>query len=319
MFNHILVPLDGSTLAESVFPHVTAIATAMNARITLMHVLERSQSKIGNLPIDPVGWHMQKHESQLYMEQSAERLQETGLATTYTIVEGNPAESIIEYARSNEVDLIILSTHGRTGLSGWNVSSVVQKILLRSFKSILLVRAYGSVVEPESGYKRLFIGTDGSARAEYILPTAVHLAQFYNSELIIGTVVQKPQTAQRLPLSEKEIKLIDQLTAKNEKAATHYLEQLVTPFSLKGLTVTTRIVVAENVISTLYDMVEESQADLVMLVAHGQSGERRWAYGSITTSLIAYGSTPLLIVQDLSENDVPPTHAERAVREGKGH
>ena len=319
MFNHILVPLDGSMLAESVFPHVKAIATAMNARITLIHILDGSYNKNGNLPIDPVGWHMQKQESQLYMERTAERLQDAGGGTTYTIVEGNAAETIIEYARSNEVDLIVLSTHGRTGLSGWNVSSVVQKILLRSFKSIFLVRAYASDMGYENGYKRLFIGTDCSARAEYILPTAIHLAQFYNSELVIGTVVQKPQTAQRLPLSEKEIKLIDQFTSKNEKAATRYLEQLVTHFSLKGLTVTTRIVVAENVIGTLHDMVEESQSDLVMLVAHGQSGERRWAYGSITTSLIAYGSTPLLIVQDLTENDVPPTHAERAIREGKGH
>lgn len=319
MFNHILVPLDGSTLAESVFPHVTAMATAMNARITLMHVLERSQSRNADSPIDPVGWHMQKHESQLYMEKNAERLQEAGLGTTYTIVEGNPAESIIEYARTNEVDLIVLSTHGRTGLSGWNVSSVVQKILLRSYKSILLVRAYASEAGSKNGYRRIFIGTDCSARAEYVLPTAIHLAQFYNSELIIGTVIQKPQTSKRLPLSEKEIKLVNQLTEKNQLEVTHYHEQLVTQFSLKGLSVTTNLVIADNVISALYDMVEEAQPDLVMLVAHGQSGERRWAYGSITTSMIAYGSTPLLIVQDLTENDVLPTHAERAIREGKGH
>ncbi len=319
MFNHILVPLDGSTLAEGVFPHVIAIATAMNARITLMHVLERSQGKNGDLPIDPVGWHMQKQESQLYMEKTAEQLQEAGLGTTYTIVEGNPAESIIEYARNNDVDLIVLSTHGRTGLSGWNVSSVVQKILLRSYKSTLLVRAYASGSVSESGYKRIFIATDCSARAEYVLPTAIHMAQFYNAELILGTVIQRPHTVKRLPLSEKEVKLVNQLTEKNQQAVTHYHEQLVTQFSLKGLSVTTNLVAADNVISALYDMVEEAQPDLVMLVAHGQSGERRWAYGSITTSMIAYGSTPLLIVQDLTENDVLPTHAERAIREGKGH
>jgi nucleotide-binding universal stress UspA family protein len=137
--------------------------------------------------------------------------------------------------------------------------------------------------------------------------------------MVIGTVVQKPQTAQRLPFSEKEMKLVNQLTDKNQKAATHYLEQLVTQFSLKGLTITTKLIIADNVTSALHDMIEESQPDLVMLVAHGYSGERRWAYGSITTSMIAYGSTPLLIVQDLTENDVPPTHAERAIREGKGH
>jgi hypothetical protein len=64
--------------------------------------------------------------------------------------------------------------------------------------------------------------------------------------------------------------------------------------------------------------VEESNADLVMIAAHGYSGDRRWPYGSIAASLIAYGHTPLMIMQDLSESEIPQTHAERAVREGKG-
>ncbi len=317
MINHILIPLDGSELAECVLPHILAIAPVTNAHITLIHVLERPQDRKGTAPIDPVGWHMQKQESQSYLEHNVDRLQEKDLNVDSVILEGSPAETIIEFARNNAVDLIGLSTHGRTGLSGWNVSSVVQKIMLRSYKSILLVRAFATV-PAEVQYKRLFLASDGSARAEYILPFAMSLAQYHKSDVILASVIQKPQTLQRFPLSETDAELINQLTEKNQEEAAHYLDQLVNQFSLKELPATAKIITADNVIGALYDMIEETNADLVMLAAHGHSGERRWPYGSIAASLIAYGNTPLIVMQDLSDNDIPHTHAERAIREGKG-
>ena len=319
MINHILVPLDGSALAECVLPHIEAIAPVANARITLIHVLEHPDTGNGGLPIDPVGWHMHKQELQAYLERMAERLQKMGLNAEYVILEGKSAESIIEFAHANGVDLIALSTHGRTGLSGWNVSSVVQKVLLRAYRSILLVRAYQADLAGEIQYKRVFIGSDCSSRAEFILPVAISLAQYHKSELILGTVIERPQIIQRFPPSEKDLKLIKQLSEKNEKISSHYNEQLVTQFSHKGLNVRTNVVVADHAIGALHDMVDEISADLVMLVAHGDTGERRWPYGSIAASFIAYGNAPLMIMQDLSEQDVVPTPAEQAIREAKGH
>jgi len=321
MINHILVPLDDSALAECVLPHVMAIAPVMNARVTLSHVMEHPHNGGGTPAIDPVDWHLRKHKSEKYLEQIADHLQKSGLSVEHTILEGNPAECIIEFARNNNVDLIALSTHGRSGLSGWNVSSVVHKILMRSYKSTLLVRAYQSTAASPSGvhYKRLFIGLDCSPRAEYILPVAMNLAQYYNSELILGTVIQKPQTVHRFPLSEENVELINQVVEKNRQAASHYFDQLHTQFSQKGLELRTNIAVGDNAIAILHDMVEEADADLVMLVAHGHSGERRWPYGSVTTSFIAYGNTPLMIMQDLSDDEIQQTHAELAAREGWGH
>lgn len=319
MIDHILVPLDGSALAECVLPHVEAIAPVTNARITVIHVLGNSDNREGGLPIDPVGWHMQKQELQAYLEKMVTRLQQAGLSVEHAILEGKSAESIIEFAHANKVDLIALSTHGRTGLSGWNVSSVVQKVLLRSYRSVLLVRAYRAELLTTVHYKRVFLGSDCSARAEFILPVAINLAKFHRSQLIVGTVIERPQIIQRFPLSEEDQKLIRQLADKNQETASHYHEQLVTQFSLKGLDVTTHVVVADHTIGALHDMVDEAGADLVMLVAHGESGERRWPYGSIATSFIAHGSTPLMIMQDLSEHDVFPTPAEQAIREVKGH
>lgn len=321
MISHILVPLDSSTLAECVLPHVMAVAPAMNARVTLLHVLEHPRNGNGTPAVDPVDWHLRKHKSERYLEEIAERLRSSGLHTEYNIIEGSPAQSIIEFARNNNVDLIALSTHGNSGLSGWNVSSVVQKILLRSYKSMLLIRAYkpGFGDSSKVRYKRLFIGLDRSMRAEYVLPVAVKLAQVHKSELMMGTVIEKPQIIHRFPLSERDSMLINEIVEKNQESASHYLEQLLTQFSMEGLELKTDIVVGENTSSVLHDMVEEINADLVMLVAHGHSGERRWPYGSVTNSFIAYGNTSLMIMQDLSESEIPRTHAELAVKEGKGH
>lgn len=319
MINHILVPLDGSTLAECVLPHVMAIAPVTNAHVTLIHVLEHPDNRSGNQPIDPMGWHVQKQELQSYLDKITERLQEAGVDTSCALVEGKSAENIIDYTRLNNVDLIALSSHGRTGLSSWNVSSVVQKVLLRSYRSILLARAYTSPSTEEIHYKRLFIGSDGSARAEFMLPVVIGLAQHHQSEVVIGTVVQKPQLIQRMPLSEQDVELINQLSEKNQVVAEHYHEQLVTQFSLKGIQAQGSVVVADHAIGALHDMVENQNADLVVLVAHGESGERRWPYGSIATSFIAHGSTPLLILQDLSEQEIQPTRADQAILEARGH
>lgn len=322
VLNHILVPLDGSTLAECVLPHVIAIAPVTHARITLLHVLQQVQNGGGTPAVDPVDWHLKKQNAEKYLEGIVNRFSEAGiLGVESVILEGSPAGSVIDFARGNNVDLIALSTHGNSGLSGWNVSGVVQKILLRSYKSTLLVRAY---MPPSTGttkirYKRLFVGMDCSARSEYVLPLAINLAQFYKSQLILETVIEKPRVINRMPVSQELAELSNRFVEQNQQAASHYFKQLLAQFSTKTLKIKTHISVGNNAIAVLHDMAEESNADMVLLAAHGETGERRWPYGSVTTSFIAYGNTSLLIMQDLPEGEIHATRAELAIRESKGH
>lgn len=321
MINHILVPLDGSNLAECVLPHVTAIAPVTNARVTLLHVMQQPQNGRGTPAVDPVEWHLQKQNSEKYLEQIVNQLNTSGiLGVEHTVLEGNPANTVIDFARNNNVDLIILSTHGHSGISRWNVSSVVQKILLSSYKSILLVRAYAQLTAlTKVRYKRLFVGMDGSTRSEFVLPFAVSLAQFHKSHLILECVIEKPRTISRLPASEEDLEMVNRFVEKNHQAASHYFKQLIAQFSTKELKIKTHISVGDNAIAILHDVAEEAHADLVMLVAHGYTGERRWPYGSVTTSFIAYGNSSLLIMQDLPENEIHQTRAEIAARESQGH
>jgi hypothetical protein len=79
------------------------------------------------------------------------------------------------------------------------------------------------------------------------------------------------------------------------------------------------LLVSENSAASLHDLVEQESVDMVMLSAHGYSGGIKWPYGSMVINFIGYGTTPLLIVQDLSPDEVERTKAEMYAREYKGH
>jgi len=321
MIKHILVPLDGSALAECVIPHVHAVASALGSYITLMHVVETYEtSKVGEV-IDLLDWNLKKRQARVYMEDIAERLRGAGLKLDVEIQEGAPAERIIDFARSNGIDLIVLSTHGRGGLSGWNISSIVQKIIQRSHKSLLLVRAYQ---KPEDDlqkvhYRRLFVGLDASARAEFVIPVAVKLAQFHHSRLILGTVIRKTEILHRFPLTEDEQKLAEQITTHNRDVAAQYLDQVSRQVYVQGVETEKVLNVNGRIAQKLHKITEEKKIDMVILSAHGQHCEDRWPYGSVTTSFIDYGSTTLLVLQDFAPDEIQNNPAEIATRQTQGH
>jgi nucleotide-binding universal stress UspA family protein len=234
------------------------------------------------------------------------------------LLEGQAAEQIIDFAQSQSVKLIVLSSHGRSGLSGWNISSVVQKIILRAFMPIMIVRAYKPVTDELAGfhYRRLLVPLDGSQRAECVLPMATDLARSHESQLLLVHLVCRPEMPRRVPLTDDEIDMIERITLRNQAAATRYLEQLCELLSVEA---ETRIEVSDDLAAALHDIVEQEAVDLVVLSAHGYSGREKWAYGTTALCFIVYGTTPLLIVQDLPRHMVERSSAEIAATERGGH
>ena len=80
--------------------------------------------------IDPVDWQIRKAEAESYLSEIASRLQDAGLRVSIQLYDGRPAEQIIEAAHAWDADLILMSSHGQSGISPWNVSSVVQQVIL---------------------------------------------------------------------------------------------------------------------------------------------------------------------------------------------
>lgn len=318
MVDHILVPLDGSSLAECVLPHTVAVGRALDAKVTLLRAVPRESSEPGSPAADPLSWHMRKSEANAYMSSITEQLREVGLEAKSVLAEGRPAGRIIRYARDEDVDLIVLSSHGDSGLSEWNISSVVQKVILRAYTPTMIVRAYQRVPEEltELRYKRLLVPLDGSKRAECTLPWVKPLADFHNATLLLAHVVNRPEVPRRAPLTDEENELVEQLTRLNREQGEAYLEDLRGRLELP---VEIHLLVSGDSALALHNLVDEEDADLVVMAAHGYSGETRWPYGSITLNFIAYGSKPLLIVQDVPPEEAPMTEAERAASEYAGH
>jgi nucleotide-binding universal stress UspA family protein len=296
MFEHVLVPLDGSSLAECVLPSVIAICRLFNSQVTLLHVLERPQVLSDTQTIDPLEWHVLKTEAIQYLETIANRLERVGVGAQTVVREGRAAESIINYTIQNGMSLLILSTHGEGGLDEWNIGSTVQKVMLRARQSILLIRATQPTPLIDAiQHQKILVPLDGSTRAENVLPVANILSNFHNTELVLIQVVHKPEMPRHVPLSPEETMLVEKITELNYQESTRYLEQLEIQFA-PGIK--TYSLISQNPTTALHNLVQQEEIDLVLFNAHGFSGEAQHPYGSVVTQFIVYGTTSLLIMQD---------------------
>ncbi len=318
MFKRILLPLDSSKLAECVLPHLVAIARICEPEVQLLRVSEPF-GVTGRLRlIDPVDWQIHKAETVSYLSGIADRLQNAGLQVSTHIYDGRPAEQIIEVAYSWNADLILMSSHGQSGISPWNVSSVVQQVILRAHRSLMIIRAYQPVTADLTGlrYRKIFLPLDGSQRAEMPLTLAECLARAHGSEILAAHVVRQPELPRRTFPSQEDLLLVKLLTERNRAEAIKYLEDLK---SRIDVTIQTKLEVSPNISRSLHQIADENNVDLTILSAHGYSGDARWPYGSVGLGFIVYGSTPLLILQDLPTNQIEPTRAEIAARETGSH
>jgi len=304
MFDPILVPLDGSQLAECVLPHTVAVAHAFDAEVTLLRILEKNQAGGSAQFFDLLNWQINKTKALLYLETIQARLQTAGLQAETMVLEGLVAEGITEYAQNQGMKLIILSSHGRHGLTQWGISSITQKIILSAQTSLLIVRAdrqYTQAGESSKKpiYQRILVPLDGSQRAENVLPIITQLSHFHKSQIHLVQVVQTPEMARQMPPVREDIDLSTQVVARNREEAGHYLEQLKSRSYLEGITVQTHLITSDNAAVALHQLEEQEHIDMVTLSAHGYSGNHQWPYGSMVNNFIMYGKVPLLVVQDL--------------------
>ena len=302
MVRRILVPLDGSPLAESALPHAAAIAQAFQSEILLLRVLS-SERRAGQQPVDSADWRLRRTEAASYLESLVSWLEERGGTATAELAEGNTEEEILAVARGHAADLVVMTTHGRSGVNEFNLGGTAAKVLSRAGLSVMVVRAPASPVpgpvELDWRYRRVLVAVDGSQRADWALHLAASLARANGSELVLAHVVPVPEMHQRWPGSPREARLAERVVQVNRVAAKEYLEEMKSKLSTAGSEVRTVLVVSPQVAQALHELAEREEADLLVLSAHGTSGAAPWPYGSVSGALLAYGTVPLLIFQDL--------------------
>lgn len=320
MFDRILVPLDGSLLAETSLPHTIALAQAFNAEVILLHVIAPMTDAAGeNRSIDRLDWKIRECEAEYYLEKLSSRMQNIGLKTQAILLEGGFPESVLSCAEYLAVDLIAVSSHGQGGLNGWSTGSDVQKIIhagaqARVRTSMLIVPAYRSPAPDQESqrYRRILVPLDGSQQAECGLFFAGHLAHAQDAELLLAHVIKPPDMPSRTPLSMQETALVRRLMDHHRAAANTYLNEL------KGrlnCCVNTCLLVGDSVASSLHALIQEKNIDLIILSAHGYNCNESWPYGSITINFLTYGTTTLLVVQDFDQERIKPNQTKIPAKE----
>jgi nucleotide-binding universal stress UspA family protein len=319
MLDHILLPLDGSVLAERVLPHTVSLTEAFGSKLTLLRVVFQDKDVNALGIVNPMDWQMRKTEAESYLQSVQQRLQDVGVDCESQIIEGKPAHQIVEYAKQNDVHLIVMSSHGSSGVSEWNINSTVQKVLFRALIPVMIIRAYQESYEELKGltYKNMMVPLDGSKRAECILPLAESICEAQNSKIFLTHIVEEPNLPCQTPLNEDEKALIERLNEVNYRESQNYVQQMKDQLNQENVEII--IERSKKPTAALHNIIERENIDLVLLSAHGFSGDNRWPYGKITLNFIAFGTTPLIILQDLSRDEFSKTMAELYAEQSKGH
>ena len=277
MYKKIVVPLDGSPLAEVALPYAEEIAGKIGSEMVLLSVLAAEEQ-------DEYQRHYAYMEKvvDLTMHQVKKYTQDNGhgdcAVCTATRV-GNPAEGILDFIDKGHLCLVIMATHGRSGLSRWAIGSVADKVVRSTTRQpMLLIRAKGA--HPDVRAKRIFkkalLPLDGSAESEAVMPMITTMAAALQMELTLLRVV--PRMNHSLPSIES------------------YLQDWCQRLEEKGISSRYEVragAPADHII----DLADESASDLVAMATHTHAIGNLWPLGSIAQKVLLGGNTPLLLVR----------------------
>ncbi|MFC1957623.1 universal stress protein [Chloroflexota bacterium] len=295
MYEKILVPLDGSDLAEVALPYVEELAGRLGSEITLLYVGESPESSY-------------QRTYQFYIEKTAETTKEgaeryiektkgKAIKVKPRILVGNPAEEIVEYASREDIGLIVLATHGRSGINRWSLGSVADKVVRATDRPVVLIRAKGA--QPDMREKgilnKALVPLDGSEEAEAVIPYIEELASKLKAEVILLQVMSTNYQA----IAEEEYGYViytDKQIESDKAFAKDYLEKVSARLKQKGVAVKSEVrfgVAAEEIIK----LADEIYADVVAMSTHGRSGVGRWFFSSVADRILHEGHSPLLLVR----------------------
>lgn len=293
MIDRILVPLDGSDLAAQALPHAVVQARRFEARIMLLRVMEPLPASAVEWATDPELFAGEDY-AEAYLKGVADTVAEEGLDVACYTRSGPAAESIIAFAKAEEVDLIAMSTHGRSGIGRWVYGSVADKVLRGAEAPVFLIRASEGVPPADvSGYQRLLLPLDGSELAELALPYAEAWARTFDTEVILLRV---PTLPTYVSLGPDASMVVPSLLSEAYEEADAYLTNVTHRLKATGLDVHKAAVDPGPIADTIIDYAHEADVDCIVMSTHGRSGLGRWVYGSVADRVLRGAGVPVLLI-----------------------
>lgn len=297
MLRSILIPLDGSQLAERALAYATAISVPTAARLILMRTIGEGDEGT----------------AARYLSDIADELRGRGFVCVTVTPRGAPARWIAAEAGVG-VDLVAMSTHGRSGPSRWLFGSVAESVVASSPVPVLVERAWQPIRRElfVSDQPTLLVPLDGSSFAECALDSAAALAEDLGAELVLLRV---QQAATELLHDEfgRTIAYLDELDDRSTTVAAEYLEGLVGRLTKRwpDVSIHTDVQFGEPA-ACIAEAASTTGAALVFMATHGRTGVRRAVMGSVAGQVLEHGDTPLVLIRPTTSATCAPAESAGA-------
>jgi len=295
-FQSILVPLDGSPLAEQAIPFVLAIAERARCKVKLVLVHRPLLMEAGPA-YTKVELAMQKADRE-YLRSVAARLRERlGRALSSAVLQGPAALTLAKYIRELSTDLVVMTTHGRGGLQRAWLGSVTDQLIRTSEVPILVVRPReGRAAETPVDLGHMMVPLDGSPLAEAVLEPAAALARLWDGEVSLVQVV-RPVVLTSDPPLPFPAGYADQATVVRRESAQDYIRDVAERLRESGVKASGVAVVGGGTAETLLNLARPERVGLVAIATHGRGGLRRLALGSVADKLVRAAEVPVLVIR----------------------
>ncbi len=292
MFQKVLVPLDGTELAEGILPYVSFLARGLNIPLVLVSVVDLDAIGVPRTAYD-VSRKVQAGFLKR-LKELADRLAQEGVKTETLATTGHAAEEIVRAAHDTGCDLIAMSTHGRSALGRGILGSVADKVVHAADVPVLLMTPQKAREYWQEGVSisRIIAPLDGSTLAESVLPYVAHLAERLKLEVILVRVVE-PSSIYEAYYRESypTVDLLEEM----EKEAASYLKAVAATLESSGIRVQQRVLRGPAARSII-EIAAETPEDIVALATHGRSGLTRFVLGSVAEALVRGAGDPVLII-----------------------
>jgi nucleotide-binding universal stress UspA family protein len=296
----ILVPLDGSELSEKAIPYAASIARATHQPLVLLTIWEGVERELHSAPSSTVRDFDLRGRAlcRAYLEDVAQRVAAQGVRVATEMRDGHPSEELLWVCDEHAPGLVVMATHGRSGVQRMWYGSVASKLMQMAPVPTLLVGP--KVLEDQKGppaIRKVLVPLGGSALSESALEPAVTLAEAFEARLILASAIRLPAQAFAFDVSEAYLPEIDQeVTAAAEEYLGRVCQEVKTarPVETRVL----RGLPAEAILQ----LVAQEHIDLVVMASHARSGVIRWAFGSVADRVIR-GAAPVLLIRP----EVAPT------------
>jgi nucleotide-binding universal stress UspA family protein len=318
----ILVPLDGSALAEQVLPYVRTLAPLLGASVRLLNVIVDDQRE-GLMAegiaasygvIDPLATQRERehrslttltHHAEGYLDSQAALLRGQGISVETDVRCGPAADVIVEAAEGLHISMIAMATHGYSGLRRWALGSVTDRVVHATSTPVFVVRGAKPAPPEPIALKRIMVPMDGSPLAAQALPLAAGLAERAHAELLLmqaveATVEAYPSIA---PIGRPEL-MPNEVLRMLQLRAGQQLDEQAAALRDRGIPVRMHVV-SGHPAEAIIDEASQQSVDLMVIATHGYSGLKRWALGSVTDKVLHAATTPLLLVRARASASYP--------------